>query len=140
MWTYRIRLRRDDNATWLVTAPDFPELATFGRTAAEARRQALAAIEEAIASRMADREAIPGPSKARHFVELPAQTVAKILLYRTMRAKGVSKNELARRLRWHRPQVDRLLNLRHASRTDAIEAALGALGARLRIEVEDRAA
>jgi hypothetical protein len=38
------------------------------------------------------------------------------------------KSELARRLGWHIPQVDRVLNLQHATRLDLAEAALAALG------------
>jgi antitoxin HicB len=35
-------------------------------------------------------------------------------------------------LRWHLPQVARVLELRHASRMEQVEAALAALGLRLR--------
>ena len=56
-----------------------------------------------------------------------------------MRAAGVKKTGLARRLSWHRPQVDRLLDLRHASRMDQLEAALAALGKKLVLEIEDAA-
>ena len=43
--------------------------------------------------------------------------------------------EAARRLGWHGPQVDRLLDLRHKSRMDQLEAAFRALGRKLGIEV-----
>jgi len=36
--------------------------------------------------------------------------------------------ELARRLGWHMPQVDRLFDLRHASKLDQIETAARSLG------------
>lgn len=140
MWAYPINLARDDNGTLLVTCPDLPEVTTFAADPADARRRALAAIEEALAARMADREAIPAPGKGRVRVALPAEATAKVLLYRTTRARGVSKSELARRLGWHRPQVDRLLDLNHATRMDTVEAAFAALGARLSIAVERRAA
>jgi antitoxin HicB len=52
-----------------------------------------------------------------------------------MRKQGVRKAELARRLRWHGPQVDRLFDFRHASRLDQIEAAFSALGAKLDVDV-----
>jgi antitoxin HicB len=44
-----------------------------------------------------------------------------------------------RRLNCHLPQVDRLLDLRHKSRFDRLEAAFRALGRRLSIHI-DRAA
>ncbi|MGO4884917.1 MAG: helix-turn-helix domain-containing protein [Bryobacteraceae bacterium] len=50
-----------------------------------------------------------------------------------MREESISKSDLARRLGWHVPQVDRLLNLTHASRLDHIEAAFQAVNRTLSI-------
>jgi antitoxin HicB len=136
MWAYPVKLKRESDGTWLVSSRDLPEVATFGRNVQDALRHARDAIEEAIAARIAHREPIPNPSSGRYRVPLPAQTVAKILVYRLMQDKGVSKNQLARTLRWHRPQVDRLLNLNHGTRLDAVETALAALGATLTVSIE----
>ncbi len=137
MWAYPIKLTKDDNGTYLVTSPDFPELTTYGQDKEEARKRAVDAIQEAIAARIADKESIPSPSAGRLKVMLPTQAIAKVLLYRAMRSQSMSKNELARRLKWHRPQVDRLLNLRHATRLDTMEQAFNTLGKAMRIAVED---
>lgn len=56
-----------------------------------------------------------------------------------MREAGVRKADLVRRLGWQGPQVDRLLNLGHASRLDQIEQALAALGKRLTVDIADAA-
>jgi antitoxin HicB len=87
---------------------------------------------------IADKEEIPLPSssKGRYSVELPALIEAKVLLYRTMRALGVGRAELARRIGWHMPQVDRLLDLRHASRLDQMERAFRVLGKQLSIKID----
>jgi len=61
--------------------------------------------------------------------------VAKTALYDAMREQGVGRAELARRLRWHLPQVSRVLDLRHASRMEQVEAALAAIGLRLIVDV-----
>ena len=45
------------------------------------------------------------------------------------------KAELARRLGWHMPQVDRLFDLKHASKMEQLEAAAGVLGKRVLVEV-----
>jgi antitoxin HicB len=135
MLRYPIRYRRDDNGTFLVIAPDFPELTTFGDDRDDAMNHAADALEEAIAARIARREDVPAPSAGRNTVILPAQTEIKVLLYKTMREKGVRKSELARRLRWHMPQVDRLFDFRHASRLDQLESAFTALGTRLSFQV-----
>ena len=52
-----------------------------------------------------------------------------------MTEQGIKKAELARRLGWHMPQVDRLFDLRHASKLDQIEAAAHVLGKQINIEI-----
>jgi len=137
MVKYPIKLRKDSNGTLLATAPDFPEVTTFGEDRDDALSHALDAVEEAIAARIALREDIPVPGKVvRAGVELPTQTTVKVLVYQTMRKQKVSKAELARRLAWHRPQVDRLLDIRHATHLQQIDAALAAMNGKLHITAE----
>jgi antitoxin HicB len=64
-------------------------------------------------------------------VPLSPLGMAKTALYEAMREQGVGRAELACGLRWQRPQVNRVLDLRHASRMEHLEAALAALGLRL---------
>ena len=68
---------------------------------------------------------------------LPTLTAIKVVLYRGMREQGIGKAELARRLGWHLPQVDRVPDVQHRSRPDRMEAALGAIGRRLEVIVGD---
>ena len=87
---------------------------------------------------MKDRRDIPEPSQVtKDAIELPALESAKIELYRAMRARNVGKAELARRLDWHLPQVDRVLQVRHGSQLDQMEAAFAALGKKLVLTVVD---
>jgi len=133
---YPIKLVPDDNRTVLVTAPDFPEVITFGDNREDALVRAVDAIETALMGRFSEREDIPRPGKTgKDFAVLPALTAAKLSLYWAMREDRVGKAALARKLGWHLPQIDRLLDLNHASRLDAIEAALAALGRTLEIKV-----
>ena len=137
---YPILLVDDDNGTVLVRAPDLPEAVTFGDDRSEALVRAVEAIETAIMGRIADREEIPIPGGvADAWVSLPSLSAAKISLYQAMREDGLGKADLAKRLGWHLPQVDRLLDLSHASRLDLIERALETLGRVLVVSV-DRAA
>lgn len=53
-----------------------------------------------------------------------------------MRAEGVGKAALAKRLDVALPQIDRMLDLRHRSRLDAIERAFAALGREMEIGVK----
>ena len=142
MLRYPVILNRDTNGTIRAEFPDVPEANTFGEDADEALMQAVDALESALSMYVEDRRDIPKPSpvKARgKAVILPALTEAKLALYSTMRANRVGKAELARRLNCHLPQVDRLLDLLHASRLDQLEAAFRVLGKRLGVEIREAA-
>jgi len=130
MLSYPINLAEDDG-TLLVTSPDFPELTTFGEDREEAIARAVDALEEAIAARMHSRLDVPSPSEGEVFATLPTLTAVKLMLYQGMRDRQIGKAELARRLGWHLPQVDRVLNVQHSSRLEQMDAALGAIGLQL---------
>jgi antitoxin HicB len=140
MW-YQIVIDADDNGTFMVTAPAFPEVTTFGRSQPEACQNGRSAIEEAIAARIADGDDIPHPivkrprRGGRLWVGVPALVYLKSALYMLSRQKRVTKAELARRLKWHREQVDRLFRLDHNSQLDQLEAAFEAIGVPLRFDV-----
>ena len=138
MLTYPIELT-DDDGTVLVTSPDFPELTTFGDDRDEATARAVDALEEAIAARISNREAIPLPSLGQIVVSLPTLTAIKVLLHQRMQTQAIGKAELARRLGWHMPQVDRVLDINHHSRLEQMDTALRELGCSLRVEVTDAA-
>jgi antitoxin HicB len=126
----------DDNGALLVTCPDLPEVTTFGEDEDDALLHAEDAIMTALTARIADREPIPVPrAQGRLVVTLPALVSAKVALYQAMLDDGVRKAELARRLNWKLPQIDRVLDLDHGSRLDQVEAALAALGRRLELKV-----
>ena len=83
-------------------------------------------------------ESLPAASPAlpdEAIVPLSARGMAKAALYEAMREQGIGRAELARRLRWHLPQVNRVLDPRHASKMEQIEAALATLGLRLIVDV-----
>jgi antitoxin HicB len=135
---YPVTLERDDNDTVLVGFPDFPEAHTFGEDESDALERAKDALATVIDAYIKDRRDIPSPSAvARHRVTMPALVEAKVRLYETMRAAKVNKSELARRLDWHLPQVDRLLEMTHASKLEQIESAFAVMGKRLVVAVED---
>jgi len=73
-------------------------------------------------------------------VALPALAAVKVALYRTMLQRGMRKADLARLTGAKPMQVDRLLDLSHASRLAQIEAARRTLGKEIAIEVRDASA
>ena len=134
---YAVTLAPDDNGTILVTVPDIPEAVTFGEDRDDALARAVDAIVTAMMGEMAAREDAPTPQAVgAEYVMLPALSSAKIELYRAMRADGVGKAALAKRLGVALPQVDRLLDLKHGARLDAIERAFAALGRSMTIVVK----
>ena len=130
----------DGRMNWLVTAPAFPEVTTFGINQASACQNGLGAIEEAMAARMADGEDIPAPMNGTHglgrYVHVPGLTYLKIALYKLCRHQKVSRAELGRRLTWHREQVDRLFRLDHKSHLEQMEAAYMAIGVPLSFTIK----
>jgi antitoxin HicB len=140
MITYRVKLAPDSNGTVLVTSPDFPELVTFGDDEADALSYAVGAFEAAIAARVSDREEIPMPSKGKASdprVTLPVQAEVKVLLYQQMWKSGVRKADLARKMDLHRQEIDRLLDLNHATSIAKLEKAFSVLGKSINIVISD---
>ena len=140
MFTYPVTLTAEGGG-FVVTFPDLPGV-TEGEDEREALARALDALETVLSMLIDDRKDIPAPSPVRRgqrSVTLPPLTAAKVALYRAMREAGVGKAELARRLGVHLPQVDRLLDLRHASKIEHIERGLRAVGKALVIGVRDAA-
>ena len=136
MVEYPVTLTRDDNDTILVTFPDFPEAATFGEDRAEALARAVDALETIIEAYIKDRQRIPKPSGGKLRVSLPPLAAAKVQLYKAMHRRRIRKTNLAKLLNVHLPQIDRLLDLKHASRIDQIEAAARALGGHVDVNVQ----
>jgi antitoxin HicB len=121
-----------------VNFPDFPEGYSQGDNFDEALVQAADLLETMVANYMAEGWDLPAPSAAagRPLVRLAPLVAAKAELYRAMRAAGISKAELARRVGISPQQAQRLFDIHHASRLDQIEAALAALGRRLIVTSE----
>ena len=77
----------------------------------------------------------PSPARGRPVAILPPLVAAKLALYEAMRAQGITRTELARRLGLQENAVRRLLDLDHRSHIDQIDRALAALGKRLEVRV-----
>ncbi len=137
MFDYPVTLTPDES-TVMVTFADVPEAITFGLDEDEALLQAVDALESALTFYIEDRKPLPTPSKPKKgqkTVRPSALECGKLGVYQAMTEQGIKKSELARRLGWHMPQIDRLFDLRHASKLDQIEAAAGALGKHVRLQI-----
>jgi antitoxin HicB len=137
MLNYPITVTRDE-ASFLVDFADFPVAHSVGETMDEAHREAVDGLITAVELYMDDRRMVPMPSEAakgQHTVPLPALETAKVLLWNEMLQQKLRKADLARKMQVHQPQIDRLFDLRHATKLDFVEQTAAALGRRLTVEL-----
>ena len=134
---YPARLKAQAEGGYIVTFPDIPEAITQGEDVEDALMHAAEALESTLDFYFEHRRPIPAPSKPKRghkLVELPVSVAAKVLLLNEMLRQGVRPAELARRIGTTPQEINRLTNLRHATKIDRIDAALRALGKRLQVE------
>ncbi|MDX8409940.1 MAG: type II toxin-antitoxin system HicB family antitoxin [Mariprofundales bacterium] len=138
MYAYPVNLQQDGHAM-LVTFPDIPEAITFGEDKAEALLQAQDALDTALEMYVDDQRPFPTASapNGRPTVAPSALVQAKLGLHVAMQQQNMKKSALARRLGWHMPQVDRVLDMHHASQLRQIEQAATALGYHLDITIHN---
>ncbi len=100
----------------------------------EARDALTAMVGELIDSRIP----IPEPSAAQEgeiIIHLPVLTCLKAALHNAMISTGTRKADLARKLNQKGPQIDRLLDVSHASKVETLEQALYLLGYEVSVSV-----
>ena len=138
LYAYPCELTPDEDGGFVVTFPDVPEAIT----GSDDRTDALAMAEDALATALAgyvhEKRAIPAPGHAAddpRLVAVPTVVAAKLALYSAMRAQGITKVELARRLGISESAVRKLANPDHRSHVSQVEKALRAVGRSIRVEV-----
>jgi antitoxin HicB len=137
MLSYPARIVSDGDG-FMVSFPDIPEALTQASTHEEALDMAADALTTAMDFYFEDRRPVPAPSQAKRgqvLVDLPASVAAKVLLLNELIAQGKRNAELARLMNVSPQEVSRLTDLHHATKIDAIDAALQALGKRLELRV-----
>lgn len=135
---YRVVLEPDSNGTVLATVPDLPGTQSFGDDEVSALERVQDAIVSMLEFLIKGRRTIPTPRPGRGpTVSVPALLAAKVCLHNEMLDQNVTKSELGRRLKQHLPQIDRLVDVRHGSKLDQLEAAFGALGKRLELSITE---
>ena len=137
MFSYPVTITKD-GIHFLVTFKDIPEAITFGKNKEQALEKAVEALETGLSFYIESRKPLPKPSKPKRGQKLITPTAlecAKLGIYKVMMDQGIKKAELARRLGWHTPQVDRLFDLHHTSRFDQIEAAAAVLDRHVEIRI-----
>jgi antitoxin HicB len=125
-----------------VRFPDLPEALTGGDDLEDTFVQAADCLAEAIAGRIARGDDIPPPSKPKrgqHLISVPLYLAPKLALYLAMRERRIPITELAKRLGVSKTVVRRMLNPKHDTKPEKIQAALVTLGKRIVVTFEDAA-
>ena len=138
-FVYPARFTADkEDGGFVVTFRDIPEAITQGESHAECLDEAAGALQAALEGRVMSNLDIPKASKAKrgeHLVAVPVQTALKAALYLEMQRTGISRVELARRLRIDEKEARRMLDPHHATKADRLEKALAVLGRHAELRV-----
>lgn len=135
-------LREENGKGFHVRFRDLPEALTGGDDLGDTLVQAADCLAEALAGRIARGDAIPAPSKlnrGQYPIGVPLYLAPKLALYLAMRESGMRNTELAKRLGVSETVVRRMLDPKHSTKPEKIQAALAALGKRIVIGFEDAA-
>jgi antitoxin HicB len=134
-YPFDIRLVEEEGKSYYIAqSSDVPEALTQGQTLDEVISRAQEALALALSFYVEAGEVIPQPSKTiknQELVPLHVNEAAKLVLYESLKEKGMSKAELARQLGIQHNQVYRLLDLKISSHFSTLERALNLLGKRV---------
>jgi antitoxin HicB len=135
-------IREKNRMGFHVRFPDLPEALTGGDDLDDAFVQAGDCLAEAIAGRIAGGDEIPLPSKLKpgqHEVSVALYLAPKLALYLAMRERKLSKTDLARRLGVSETVIRRMLDPKHHTESNRIQAALAALRKRIVVTFDEAA-
>jgi antitoxin HicB len=130
MLRYPVLIEPDGDG-FMASFRDIPEALTGASSIEETRAMAADALLTSMEFYFEDKRAVPKPSKAmkgEELIALPASVSAKVLLLNEMINQKVGPSELARRVGATPQLMNRVLDLKHATKIDTIAEALIALG------------
>lgn len=138
MFNFPAHLEAQPEGGFTVTFRDVPEAITQGDSREEALSEAVDALVTAMEFYFDDGRPVPSPSKARkgeEEVSLPVSISAKVLLLNAMLEERKRPADLARAMRVKPQEVNRIMDLHHATKIDTVADALRALGRRFDLRV-----
>jgi len=131
-----------DGRGFFVRFPDLAEALTGGDDLEDSLGQAADCLAEALAGRIRRGDPIPTPSpgkRGQHLIGVPLYLAPKLALYVAMQEQGLRNTDLAKRLGVSETVVRRMLDPKHTTRPEKIQAALGALGVTIALVFENAA-
>lgn len=122
---------------FVVTFRDIPEAITQGDDEADALEMARDVLLSAMDFYFEDKRPVPPPSAplpGERMISLPLSVSAKVLLLNELINQGVRPSDLARRMGVKPQEINRVLDLGHATKIDTIAQAMAALGKTLTLK------
>ena len=114
---------------FLISFADFPNVHSVAFEKDAIQKEALDALETAFEMMMEDGKSILLPSATTGAcVLVPGVVAMKVYLWNEMWEQRKRKVDIANALGVHAPQIDRMLDMRHNTKFDTLEAALASLG------------
>ena len=136
---YPVELTQKSRNMIDVVLPDFTDAWTECAEGEE-EEAAAALLVDVLGQCIQERLGIPRPSRKDGCprIEPPVLVAVKVALYQAMYANELTNVALARELGTVEGTVRRMIDLRHRSHVDHVEAALATLGQRLLVTVQQR--
>ncbi|MBS0847268.1 hypothetical protein [Citrobacter sp. JGM124] len=140
MFRYPITVAFDEETgEYEISYRDFNDLYSSALTEDDIELEAKDGLTSFIAELIESRIPVPVASLGEETdirLHLPVLTCLKIALHNAMINTGTRKADLARKLNQKGPQIDRLLDVEHASKVETLEQALYLLGYEVSVSVD----
>lgn len=142
MFNYLATVEFDEETnSYEISFADFPEIQGVAYCEEDIELEASETLMTGLADFISSRTPIPAPTSTEVdaiTVHLPILSCLKIALHNAIIETDTRKADLARKLNLNSQQVDRLLDIEHASKVDALEQALYLLGYNIKVSIEKK--
>ncbi|MCV9878239.1 type II toxin-antitoxin system HicB family antitoxin [Brenneria izbisi] len=139
MFTYPVFVSfNEDSGQYEILYRDFKNLTSVAFTEEDIDLEAASWLTGIIGEYIDARIPIPEPSALQHneiSIHLPVLVNLKAAVHNAMIQTGTRKADLARKLNQKGPQIDRLLDVNHASKIETLEQALYLLGYEVSVSI-----
>ncbi|WP_313685307.1 hypothetical protein [Pantoea sp.] len=139
MFFYPVQLTQDnETGAYVATCRDLPLFNSVGDTIEDALIECVDGLRAAISIEIDERRPVPAgtlPQAGEHQVSVPILVALKAALHNAMIETGWRKADLCRSMGLKPMQIDRLLDVFHSSKVEAIELALAQLHRRVDLTV-----
>lgn len=128
----------EETNSYEISFVDFPDIQGVAYCEEDIELEAADTLTTGLADFISSRTLIPAPTKCDNEaieIHLPILSCLKIALHNAIIQTDTRKADLARKLNLNSQQIDRLLDIEHASKIDALEQALYLLGYEVKVTV-----